>query len=276
MEQNSILRQNVENTINIIRNHTDSKPKIGIILGTGLEGLANEIDIATTISYENLPHFPLSTVEFHSGKLLFGTLSGKDIIAMQGRFHFYEGYTMQEITYPIRVMRELGIETLIISNACGSMNPNINKADIMIIDDHINLLGSNPLIGLNDSYFGPRFVDMCRPYDPGLIKLVEDIASENSITIHKGVYAAMTGPSLETRAEYRFLRAIGADVIGMSTVPETIVAVQSGIKVMGLSIITDECYPDTLQPTHIDEIIATAKKAEPNLNVLVKNLIARI
>jgi purine-nucleoside phosphorylase len=195
---------------------------------------------------------------------------------MQGRFHYYEGYTMQEITYPVRVMKQLGVKTLIISNACGSMNPHIRKGDIMLIEDHINLLGDNPLIGINDSTFGPRFVDMSEPYSKRLMEVAVEAALENKLRLSKGVYAAMSGPSLETRAEYRFLRAIGADVVGMSTVPETIVARQMGIDVLGISIITDECYPDALKPADIEDIIQTATGAEPKLTLLVKEIVEKL
>ncbi len=251
----------------------DFKPETGIILGTGLEDLAQHIEIKKSVEYSDIPHFPLSTVEFHSGRLLFGKLSGKEIVAMQGRFHFYEGYSMKEITFPLRVMKLLGVKNLIISNACGSMNPDIPKGSLMLIDDHINLLGTNPLIGVNHPMFGKRFPDMSEPYSKKLMKLAEQIAKKNGIKLNKGVYAAMSGPSLETRAEYRFLRLIGADVVGMSTVPEAIVAVQSGMEVLGISIITDNCDPDNLKPVTIDEILEAAAKAEPKLTVLICELL---
>lgn len=276
LNNTSELKLKIDETLNIIRNHTNATPEIGIVLGTGLGELAREIRQETLIPYQELPHFPLSTVEFHSGELIFGELSGKSIVAMKGRFHYYEGYSMQEITYPIRVMNGLGVKKLVISNACGSMNPYIRKGDIMLIDDHINLLGNNPLIGINDDTFGPRFVDMSEPYSKRLIELAEKIALENNIKIAKGVYAAMSGPSLETRAEYRFMRAIGADVVGMSTVPENIVARQMNMEVLGVSIITDECYPDALKPANINDIIKAAMLAEPNLNKLIKEFVARI
>lgn len=270
------LKVKIEEAVDYIRKHTDIMPEAGIILGTGLGGLAHEIENAITIPYEEIPHFPVSTVEFHKGKLLLGTLSGRNVVAMQGRFHYYEGYTMQEITFPIRVMKYLGIKTILISNACGSLNPYFRAKDIMIIDDHINLLGGNPLIGVNDESMGPRFVDMSEPYSQRLSGICESTALEIGIQIRKGVYAAMSGPSLETRAEYRLLRAVGADVVGMSTVPETIVARQMGVEVLGLSIITDECYPDALKPVKIEEILANAAAAEPNLTKLVKHVLAKV
>jgi purine-nucleoside phosphorylase len=270
------LKEKTEEAVDTIRKHSEIKPEAGIILGTGLGALAHEIENAVTIPYEEIPHFPVSTVEFHKGKLILGKLSGKDVVAMQGRFHYYEGYSMLEITFPVRVMKYLGIKTLVISNACGSLNPNFRAKDIMIIDDHINLLGGNPLIGVNDESMGPRFVDMSEPYSQRLSGICERSALELGIQIRKGVYAAMSGPSLETRAEYRLLRTVGADVVGMSTVPETIVARQMGIEVLGLSIITDECYPDALKPVKIEEILANAAEAEPNLTKLVKHVLAKV
>lgn len=259
-----------------IKTRTSSNPDIGIILGTGLGDLAKYIDVEVVIDYTDIPHFPVSLVEFHKGKLIFGMISGKKIIAMQGRFHYYEGYSMHQITFPVRVMKELGVKTLIISNACGTVNRNIKKGNIMIIEDHINLLGNNPLIGFNETELGTRFVDMSEPYSKDLIEKVEEIASGMNIPIFKGIYAAMSGPSLETRAEYKLLQIIGADVVGMSTVPECIVARQSGMKVLGLSIITDECYPEELKVTSIDEILATAAKAEPKLTEIVKELVKEL
>lgn len=268
--------QKIEEAVEFVRSKVTKIPKIAIILGTGLGGLAKELDLEFELDYHEIPHFPISTVESHRGKLLFGKISDKDVMIMQGRFHYYEGYSMQRLTFPIRMMKFLGVETLLISNACGSLNPVIKAADLMIIDDHINLLGDNPLIGENHEKFGPRFPDMSRPYSPELIKKAEDIALKNHIKVHKGVYAAMSGPSLETRAEYRMLRLMGADVIGMSTVPENIVANQMGMTVFGISIITDECYPDSLKPVNIHEIIETAGRAEPNLTKLIKLLIEEI
>lgn len=259
-----------------IRNISSTHTEIGIILGTGLGDLVKELEIETTIDYTLIPHFPVSTVESHAGQLLVGKLSGKNVVAMKGRFHFYEGYSMEQITFPIRVMKEMGVKTLIISNACGSLNDNIPKGSIMIIEDHINLLPGNPLIGLSDPELGPRFVDMSEPYSERYIENIEKIASDQNIKTYKGVYSAMSGPSLETRAEYRFLRLLGADAIGMSTVPETIVANQCGMKVLGLSITTDECNPDNLKPVSINEILAAAALAEPALTKLVKEFVKMI
>ena len=251
-------------------------PRVGIILGTGLGGLAEEIENAVRIPYQEIPHFPVSTVESHAGRLVCGTLGGKSVIAMEGRFHFYEGYSLQQITFPVRVMKAMGCDTLIVSNACGGMNPQWNKGDIMLIDDHINLLGDNPLIGKNDDRLGPRFPDMCRPYDAKLIELAQRIALEEKIVVHKGVFVAVSGPNLETRAEYRFLRGIGADVVGMSTVPEVIVGVHAGMRILGLSVITDLCLPDALEPASLPEIIAVANAAEKKLRVLVRRVVAEI
>jgi purine-nucleoside phosphorylase len=259
-----------------IEKNTVITPEIGIILGTGLGGLAAEIEVQTTLSYKDIPHFPLSTVETHEGKLLLGTLAGKSVVAMQGRFHFYEGYSMKQITFPVRVMSKLGIHTLLISNACGGMNPKYSRGDIMIIEDHINLLGDNPLIGPNLDEFGPRFPDMSEPWSKELIAIAEKIATDNHIKFQKGVFVAVSGPNLETRAEYKFLHLIGADCVGMSTVPENIVAVHSGLRVLGLSVVTDECFPETLQPVNIEEIIETANTAEPKLTLIMKEVIKQI
>lgn len=268
--------EQINETVRFIEQKTKLQPEIGIILGTGLGGLAKEIKIESTLSYKDIPHFPLSTVEFHEGKLILGQLGGKHVVAMQGRFHYYEGYSMKQITFPVRVMKKMGIHTLLISNACGGMNPFFQRGDLMLIADHINLIGDNPLIGPNLDEFGPRFPDMSEPYSNELINLAEKIALENKIKLQKGVFVAVSGPNLETRAEYRFLRYIGADVVGMSTVPETIVAVHSGIRVLGISVITDECFPDALKPVNINEIIETANRAEPNLTLLMKNVIEQI
>ncbi|MCL5992216.1 MAG: purine-nucleoside phosphorylase [Bacteroidetes bacterium] len=270
------LKESIDSTVKVLRTHTQSEPEIGIILGTGLGGLANEIETEIVIPYEEIPNFPLSTVEFHSGKLIFGTLSGRKVVAMQGRFHFYEGYSMAQITFPVRVMKFLGIKSLVISNACGTVNPKMRKGEIMLIEDHINLLGTNPLIGKNDTSIGLRFPDMSEPYSKRMISIVEKNASENNIKIHKGIYAAMTGPMLETRAEYKMLQVIGADVVGMSTVPETIAARHIGIEVLGLSIISDECYPESLKPINIQDIIDTAAKTEQTLTFLLKKVIAEL
>ncbi|MCX7875864.1 MAG: purine-nucleoside phosphorylase [Melioribacteraceae bacterium] len=272
----SELIQKINETLQVIRNYTNDNFEIGIILGTGLGGLVNEIEIEHEIDYSLLPHFPLSTVESHKGKLILGKINGKKIVAMQGRFHYYEGYTMQQITYPVRVMKFLGVKTLLISNACGGMNPQFKRGDIMIITDHINLLGDNPLIGKNEDELGPRFPDMSEPYDYKLIELAEEVAIENKIKVQKGVYVAVPGPNLETKAEYRFLRNIGADVVGMSTVPENIVANHMGIKVLGFSIITDECFPDSLKAVDVKEIIETAMTAEPKMTLIMKEVIKKL
>ena len=272
----SKLIPNINETLEVIRKHTKEKYPIGIILGTGLGGLVKEIDVKHQINYEDLPHFPISTVESHHGKLIFGAINGKNVVAMQGRFHYYEGYTMQQITYPVRVMKFLGVETLLVSNACGGMNPQYRRGDVMIMVDHINMLGDNPLIGKNEDELGPRFPDMSEPYSYELIELAEKIAVENKIKVQKGVYVAVPGPNLETRAEYRFLRATGADVVGMSTIPENIVANHMEMKVLGISIVTDECFPDSLKPVNVEEIIATAMQAEPKMTLIMKELIKRL
>ncbi len=270
------LISKINETIEVIRKKTTGTYSIGIILGTGLGGLVKEIEIDHEIEYADLPHFPLSTVESHQGKLIFGKINGKNVVAMQGRFHYYEGYTMQQITYPVRVMKFLGVETLLVANACGGMNPIFRKGDIMLMADHINLLGDNPLIGKNEDELGPRFPDMSEPYNFSLIELAEKVALENKIKVQKGVYVAVAGPNLETRAEYRFLRIIGADVVGMSTIPENIVANHMGIKVLGFSIITDECFPESLKPVDVAEIIATAMEAEPKMTLIMKEVIKQL
>lgn len=276
METKSEMMFMIEEAIASIKKINDFTPDLGIILGTGLGDLAEKINAEHVIPYEEIPHFPVSTVENHKGRLILGELSGKKIIAMQGRFHYYEGYDFKQITFPVRVMKFMGIKQLIISNACGTVNPYIPKASIMLIDDHINLLGGNPLIGPNDNTIGPRFPDMSEPYSKRLIELAEATALENSIKVYKGVYVAMTGPMLETRAEYRFLRGIGADVVGMSTVPENIAARHMGLEVMGISIVTDECYPDSLAETTLEEIIETAGQAEPHMTKLVSELVKKL
>ena len=272
----SELREAIEKAVQTIRGHSSLKPDVAIILGTGLGGLAKEIAIESEIPYGKIPGFPLSTVEFHAGKLLLGTASGKRVIAMQGRFHTYEGYTPQQIAFPVRVMKFLGANYLIISNVAGGLNPAFKKGDIMIIQDHINLLGDNPLIGRNDEAIGPRFPDMSEPYNRSLMVLAERVAQREQIRVKKGVYAAMTGPSLETAAEYRMLNILGADAIGMSTVPEVIAGVHSGMKILGLSVITDLCDPDTLQPANIIEIVRIAGETEPKLTHLIMLVIQEL
>lgn len=272
----SELRRHIEEALAAIRHHTKARPAVGIILGTGLGGLAKEIRSELEIPYEEVPHFPVSTVESHHGKLIFGTLAGKRVVAMQGRFHLYEGYSMKQITFPVRVMKFLGVSRLLISNAAGALNPQFERGDIMIVTDHINLLGDNPLIGTNDDSLGPRFPDMSEPYDKTLIRLAEQSALDLRIRVQKGVYVAMQGPNLETRAEYRFLRSIGADAVGMSTIPEDIVAVHMGMKVLGFSILTDECFPDSLEPVSLEQVLAVARKAEPRMTAVMKEVIKRM
>jgi purine-nucleoside phosphorylase len=266
----------VEAAAAVVRARFGAVPDLGIVLGTGLGGLANEIDIEAAVSYAEIPGLPLSTVESHAGQLLCGTLGGKTVVAMQGRFHRYEGYTLQQVTFPVRVLRALGASTLVVSNACGGMNPYWATGDLMLIADHINLLGDNPLIGANDDRLGPRFPDMSAPYDADLRALARRIAAERRIVLREGVYVAVAGPSLETRAEYRMLRTLGADVVGMSTVPEVIVAVHAGMRVLGLSIITDQCLPDALEPALLSTIIATAVRAEPQLTALVCGVLEQL
>jgi purine-nucleoside phosphorylase len=275
MNRNSTFEM-ISEAVKFIKTRTSIHPEVGIILGTGLGHLAAQIKIECEIPYPDIPHFVSSTVETHKGRLLFGTLSGKKVVAMQGRFHYYEGYSMKEITFPVRVMKALGAGALIVSNACGGMNPMFKRGDLMLIADHINLLGDNPLIGHNDERLGLRFPDMSEPYSRELIALAEKVAGEEKIPIRKGVYVAVPGPNLETRAEYRFLRSAGADVVGMSTVPEVIAAVHSGLKVLGISIVTDLCFPESLEPANINEIIRVAGEAEPKLTHLVARVVANL
>lgn len=273
------LRKHIDEAITFIWKRTKIRPEVGVILGTGLGGLVKEIRKDIVLDYDKIPHFPISTVESHHGKLIFGTLAGKQIVAMQGRFHYYEGYKMQEVTFPVRVMSHkvgLGVKTLLISNAAGGMNPKFRRGDLMLITDHINLQGDNPLIGPNDDELGPRFPDMSEPYDRNLLSLADKVARELKIKIQHGVFVAVQGPNLETRAEYSFLRNIGADAVGMSTVPENIVANHMGMRVLGISIITDECFPETLKPVNVEEIIKVANKAEPKLTRIMKELIKRL
>jgi purine-nucleoside phosphorylase len=270
------LYDQIQEAKNAILTRWKGSPKVGIILGTGLGGLADDIADAMRIPYGEIPYFPTATVESHAGRLVCGALAGKTVMAMEGRFHFYEGYTLKQITFPVRVMKALGCDVLIVSNACGGMNPQWAKGDIMLIEDHINLLSDNPLIGKNDDRLGPRFPDMCHPYDVGLLEMAQRVALEEKIVIHKGVFVAVPGPNLETRAEYRFLRNIGADVVGMSTVPEVIVGVHANMRILGLSVITDMCLPDALEPAYLPDIIATANAAEKNLRVLVKRVVAEV
>jgi purine-nucleoside phosphorylase len=251
-------------------------PRIGVILGTGLGNLVQDMERQAKIAYQDIPHFPQSTVESHAGQLVCGRLGGKPAVVMEGRFHYYEGYSLKQITLPVRVMKALGCEVLIISNACGGMNPQYAKGDLMLIEDHINLIGDNPLIGKNDDRLGPRFPDMCFPYDRALIELAQRVALEEKIVCQKGVFVAVSGPNLETRAEYRFLRGIGADVVGMSTVPEVIVGVHGGLRILGISVVTDLCLPDALGPVQLADILATANHAEKKLRVLVRRVIEEL
>jgi len=270
------LKERIDEAVNFLKKHIKEKPQIAIILGTGLSALGDKIRNKLAIPYKEIPHFPVSTVPGHKGELVFGKIDTKNVVVMEGRFHYYEGYSPQEITFPVRVMRALGAKFLIISNAAGGLNPYFEPGDLMIIEDHINLMGINPLIGPNDDRLGPRFPDMCEPYDKKLIKLAEDTAQELKIKLFKGVYVALTGPNLETRAEYRFLRLIGADAVGMSTVPEVIVGVHSGFRIFGISVITDKCLPDALKPVDFKEILEVANKTEPKLTKLIYTMIPRI
>ncbi|MEK6650573.1 MAG: purine-nucleoside phosphorylase [Bacteroidota bacterium] len=270
------VRELIDEAVAAIRKRTSLAPSIGIILGTGLGGLVREIRVSTTIDYGDLPHFPVSTVESHHGRLLFGTLADRPVVAMQGRFHRYEGYTLQQVTFPVRVMKFLGVRTLLISNAAGALNPLFRRGDLMLMTDHINLLGDNPLIGPNDPSLGPRFPDMSEPYSRRLQDLATTCALDLRIPLERGVYAAMQGPMLETRAEYRFLRTIGADAVGMSTVPENIVAVHMGMEVLGFSIMTDECFPDALKPVTLEEVIAVANATEPSMTRLMTEVVRRL
>ncbi len=271
------MYQSIRETVQYIRQKTNNfEPELGIVLGTGLGGLVTEIEVAFSLMYSNIPNFPISTLEFHSGKLIFGTLNGKNVVAMQGRLHYYEGYSMQQITFPIRVMKALGIKCLFVSNAAGSLNPAFKKGDLMVINDHINLQPESPLRGRNDEEMGPRFPDMSQPYSKTLITKALEIAAENDITCHQGVYVSVTGPNLETKAEYKYLRIIGGDAVGMSTVPEVIVANHMSVPVFAISVLTDEGFPEDLQPTSVEEIIATAKAAEPKMTHILSQLISAI
>lgn len=265
----------IEETVEAIRHRIgDFEPEFGIILGTGLGKLVNEIEVHHQLMYANIPNFPISTVEFHTGKLIFGTLNGRKVVAMQGRLHYYEGYSMQEITFPVRIMKVLGIKKLFVSNAAGSLNPDIKKGDIGIIDDHINLLPDNPLRGSNDEDYGPRFPDMSAPYDKKMQEQAMEIARRNGVRAHRVVYVSTAGPNLETRAEYRYMRLIGGDIVGMSTVPEVIVANHMGLPVFAISVITDEGFHENLQPVSLEEIVRVANEVEPKMTDILKELIA--
>ena len=251
-------------------------PEYLVILGTGLGQLAEHMTVELELPYEEIPHFPVSTVESHAGKLLIGYLGGKSIMAMQGRFHYYEGYSMNQIAFPVRVAKMLGIQTLLASNACGGLNPNFERGDIMLINDHINFLGDNPLIGPNDPDLGPRFPDMSQPYTERLLATAEQVALDAGIKMHQGVYLAVSGPMMETKAEYRYMRQLGADVVGMSTVPEVIAAVHMSMEVLGISVITDECFPDTHEPISLDDVLEAAAMAEPQLTRVVVGVLERL
>ena len=266
----------IEAAASVVRARFPRVPAAALVLGTGLGALGREIVVDVGIDYREIPGFPLSTVESHAGRLLCGTLGGKPVVAMQGRFHRYEGYTLQQVTFPVRVLRALGATTLVVSNACGGMNPLWAAGDLMLIADHLNLLGDNPLIGPNDDRLGARFPDMSMPYDAGLRSLAREVALGAGFTLREGIYAAVAGPNLETRAEYRMLRTSGADVVGMSTVPEVIVAVHGGMRVLGLSIITDMCLPDALEPASFEKIVRVANDAEPRLTAVVRGVVERL
>ncbi len=269
--------EQIKKATDYIRSKTEQQPQLGIILGTGLGNLVNDIDITFELDYKEIPGFPLSTVESHSGKLIFGELQGKSIVAMQGRFHYYEGYTMQEVVFPVRVLKFLGIERLFISNASGGLSAEMEKGDLMIIRDHINLLPSNPFIGENEPELGPRFPDLCEPYDNVLIDKGIEIAKENNFRCHKGVYICVPGPVLETKAEYNYLHDIGGDAVGMSTVPEVMAACQMGVPVFAISVVTDVGYPiERVQKLTIEDVIAVAGEAEPKLTTVLKQLIGSI
>ena len=266
----------IQKTTEYLKEKGFENPEIGIILGTGLGQLLDEIEILKTVSYNHIPNFPTATVEFHKGKLIYGILEGKRVIVMQGRFHLYEGYTLQDVTYPVRIMQKLGIKTLLVSNASGAINLNFKKGELMLIEDHINLQGSSPLAFKGVSKLGQRFADMSRPYDSDINSKLKAIAKANNITLHEGVYASVVGPQLETRAEYKMLKIIGADSVGMSTVPEIIVANHLNLKAAAVSVLTDECDPDNLKPIDINEILEMANRAEPDMITLFKELIKKL
>jgi purine-nucleoside phosphorylase len=271
-----MLLEQMKQAADYINSKTQIKPSIGIILGTGLGGLVKEIEVIDEISYQDIPHFPISTVESHSGKLIFGNLGGKQVVAMQGRFHFYEGYNMQQVTFPVRVMKLLGIERLFVSNASGGVNPDFVVGEIMILNDHINLFPAHPLIGKNIDELGPRFPDMSEPYDHQMIEVAKSIAAENNIKVSVGTYAALTGPTLETPAEYGYVRAIGADAVGMSTIPEVIVARHMEIPCFAISIITDLGVPGKIQKVSLQDVIDVASRQEPKMTLIMSQLIASL
>ncbi len=268
------LYDQIQDACRFIRSQWDHQPHAGIILGTGLGSLVKRIEVEATIDYGEIPHFPRSTAISHAGRMVCGRLEGLRVLAMEGRFHMYEGYPLKQITLPVRVFKAMGAELMVVSNAVGGLNPLHSTGDIVVIDDHINLIGDNPLIGINDDRLGPRFPDMSAPYDQELGQVAMDVARKHNLVAHRGVLSVVSGPNLETRAEYRFLRAIGADTVGMSTVPEVIVAVHAGLRTIGFSVITDMCLPDALKPAVVEEIIAVANKAEPKLTTLVCGVLA--
>ena len=270
------LRRDIEEAVAALRTRTALVPEVAVILGTGLGALSDTLVVETRVSYGDIPHFAASTVEGHRGELVFGKLAGRPAVVMNGRVHYYEGYTMRQVSFPVRVMQALGARTLIVSNAVGGMNPLFAKGDIMIVTDHINLMGDNPLLGPNDETLGPRFPDMSEPYDRALIRLAEDVALEERIAVKKGVFVAVAGPNLETAAEYRFLRGIGADVVGMSLIPENLVAVHGGLRTLAFAVVTDRCWPDALEPVDIPQILAVAAQAAPRLDRLVSRVVERL
>ena len=278
MSSNTIEQARIQRAeaVSFIKERLPINPEYLLILGTGLGELAEKMTIELELPYEDIPYFPVSTVESHTGKLLMGYLGGKRVMAMQGRFHYYEGYSMNQIVFPIRVAKMLEIQTLLVSNACGGLNPNFQRGDIMLINDHINFLGDNPLIGPNDPDLGPRFPDMSQPYTKHLLVTANQVALDAGIKIHQGVYLAVSGPMLETKAEYRYMRQLGADVVGMSTVPEVIAAVHMGMKVLGISVITDECFPDSLEPVSLDDVLNAAAMAKPQLTRIVVGMLEQL
>ncbi|MCF6137654.1 purine-nucleoside phosphorylase [Pseudalkalibacillus berkeleyi] len=272
----SKLLKEVQESVEAIHQKSAQQPTIGLILGSGLGDFADEINHATYIDYTEIPHFPVSTVEGHAGKLVIGELSGKTVVAMQGRFHFYEGYTMQEVTFPVRVMKGLGVEQIIVTNACGGMNPDFQAGDLMIIEDHLNMTGANPLIGPNDKELGPRFPDMSTAYTPELIELVKSVGKEQGISLQQGVYASISGPTYMTRAELKMLRTVGADTVGMSTVPEVIVARHMDMKTIGISCITDMAIAEELEPLTHEQVVEVANRTKPTFKQLLRSVIEKV
>lgn len=269
-------RQNVEHAARVVQDRVELRPNIGIILGTGAGQLSEEIEGSATLPYEELPGFPSSTMEMHDGEVVFGRLEGVPVVAMNGRLHLYEGYSADEVVFPVRVMATLGVETLLISNAAGGMDPHHEAGDLLLVTDHINKQDTNPLIGPNVEDWGPRFLDMSEPYDPALREMAEEQALENGIELHKGVYLGVVGPMLETKAEYRYMRKIGGDVVGMSTVPEVIAARHMGVRCMAISVITDECLPDALEPIDVEAAMEAAAEARPKLSRIMKGVVREV